>query len=295
MLKKVKKKKIAFSTILNEISNIKNCDYDLMARTIYFKYKINVNEFIQLYNFLRVRKKFNQDTIDFISTVTCYLSSYDYELRVDYNTNLKPLLISFIESDCYDEKDFFTDKNLLEKILEYAFILDYDFYNRFFDVLEEKKNKLQELNIREGKQIINLIDSGILISNDSYREFDFIDYYMNTKLPPKKMVLLLRKYADSDKLILFKMFASRYDNDYVLKESDIERRLSDRTFFNCFADENGNLIEGTGFEISDSDKIFVLEYLKNNNVPITECTYSAGLQRFKNGFFVHKEKKLVLK
>ena len=295
MLKKAKKKKIAFSTILKEISTIKNCDYDLMCKTIYFKYKINVNELIELYNIYRVRKSFNQDTIDYIFNFVHCLTSYDYDLRVEYNTNLKPLLISFIESDCYDVKEFFTDKSLLEKALEYAFILDYNFYNKFFDVIEEKKIKLKDKNIREGKQILNLLNSGILLSDGSYREFDIIDYYMNTKVLPKNMVYILRKYSDLNNILSLKKFAARHDNDFMLKESDIEHRLSDRIFFNCLVDEDGKLIENSGFEVSDSDKMFVLEYLQENNVPITECTYSAGLKRIKNGYFVQKEKQLVLK
>ena len=201
MLKKAKKKKISFSTILKEISTIKNCDYDLIGETIYFKYKINVNELIEIYNIYSVNNQINQDTIDFIINVVNYLNSYDYDFRVEYNTNLKPLLISFIESDCYDVKEFFTDKSLLEKALEYAFILDYNLYNKFFDAIEEKKIKLRNQNISEGKKILNLLNSGIILSDGSCREFDIIDYYMNTKIPPKMLVYILRKYSDLDNFL----------------------------------------------------------------------------------------------
>ena len=163
------------------------------------------------------------------------------------------------------------------------------------DAIEEKKIKLRNQNISEGKKILNLLNSGIILSDGSCREFDIIDYYMNTKIPPKMLVYILRKYSDLDNFLSLKKFAARHDNDFMLKESDIEHRLSDRIFFNCLIDEDGKLIENSGFEISDSDKMFVFEYLQENNVPITECTYSAGLKRIKNGYFVQKEKQLVLK
>lgn len=297
MIKQIKKRKVSFIGVFNEIKVLGNSDS--ISEIIFFKYKLNVSDFIGLYDSMRLKRNFDGDTQFFLSEVIDNLTQFEEKRRDEYFSIYKIVLLEFINGDCFDINEFFKDKGLLQKSLDYAFILDYEFYNLFFEALEKKNNTLMKMNLVAGVEIVRKIEDGVKTEDDSVREFDIIDYYMYTKLAPSKMVLLLKKYANSPNLLFLKKFANKNDNDYPLRKNDIEQRLSDRTVYNCKFDESGKVVPGTGFEISDADKIFILEYLKQNNIPITDLTYAAGLRRFKNGVFKHKEnenvKELIMK
>jgi len=297
MVKKQNKRKVSFYTVFSELKGLDSKDYDLISEIIFFKYKLTVSDFIGLYDSIRLKRNFDDDTQFFLSEVIDNLTQFDEKKRNEYFSIYKIFLLEFVNCDCLDINEFFKDKGLLQKSLDYAFILDYEFYNLFFDALEKKNNTLMKMNLVAGVEIVRKLEDGVKTEDDSVREFDIIDYYMYTKLAPSKMVILLKKYANSPKLLFLKKFACKKYNDYVLRPNDIEKRLADRTIYNCKFDKNGKVIAGTGFEISDDDKIFVLEYLRQNNIPITDLTYAAGLRRFKNGVFKHKEneKELIMK
>ncbi|MBP3840580.1 MAG: hypothetical protein IK997_00480 [Bacilli bacterium] len=299
MLKKVNKKKVSFSTVFTEIKSIDRNNYDLISEIIFFKYKLTTFDFIKLYDSMKLKKKFGLDDQSFLSKVIFYLSKFEEKKIEEYITIYKPLLLGFINSDCLDENEFFKDKNILQKALDYAFIVDFSFYTDFFDVVEKKKDTLMKMNLVAGVEIVKCIETGVENEDGSIREFDIIDYYTYTKLPPIKMVLLLRKYVNSPNLLFLKKFANKNDNDFVLRKNDIERRLADRTVYNCKLDENGKIIPDSGIEISDVDKLFIFDYLRKNNIPVTDLTYAAGLRRFKRGIFKHKEseteKELIMK
>lgn len=299
MLKKVNKRRGSFSTILSDIKKNSGKNSDSIAEILFFKYKLTTYDFKDLYDDMSLKKKFDDETKDFLDEIITSLTYFEEQARYEYLSIYKVGLLDFINSDSLDVKEFFKDRELLQKALEYAFILEYNFYNYFFEVLEKKENTLTKKNLVAGVEIVRNIENGVKIEDGSVREFDIIDYYSYTKLPPNKMVFLLRKYANTPSLLFLKKFAGKNDNDYVLRESDIQKKLDDRTVFNCKFDENGKVIPGTGFEISDADKLFIFDYLRKNNIPVTDLTYSAGLRRFKNGVFKHQEsekvKELIMK
>lgn len=289
MLKKYKKKRSSFKNVFDEI---KNCDnYDEISETIFFKFKLTSYEFYEAYKDIKTKRKFDEKTKNFLDAVVARLRKFEEIKLQSYVSFYRPLLLSFFESDCLEVTEYFKDKKVLEKALEFAYIIDYELYSEFFDVLEKKKIALRKMHLTQGVEIVNAIENGVQMSDGSFRDFDIIDYYTITKLEPKKMVFILRKYSDSPRLLGLKKFANRNENDYKFKKEDIERRLLDRTIFNCEFDDEGRVIPNTGFEISDADKFFVLDFLREIDVPITELTYSAGLRRFRNGVFKHEESK----
>ena len=298
MIKKVNRKSGSFNNLMSELPFINLENPELICQTVYFKYKITVNQFLYLYGEYASKRKYDEGREEFIGKIVTILNKYDSVINKEYNDVLRPMLLKFMDSDCLEINKFFADKKLLEKAVEYALILDYDFYQIFFCELEKKEMMLKQKNIEAGNRIIDEMKSMELEAEENgSREFDLIDYYMNTDLEPKKMVLLLRYNAAAKDLLILKKFASRYVNDYALIDKDIENKLNDRTIYRCQFDEKGEAVPGSGFEISDADKLFVLDYLVNNNIPITECTYSAGLRRFRNGVFTHisdDEKKFVM-
>lgn len=51
-------------------------------------------------------------------------------------------------------------------------------------------------------------------------------------------------------------------------------------------DEEGRIIPGTGREITLEDKNYIIEYLRNNNIPLTNAAYNAAVKRLVLGVLV---------
>ena len=65
------------------------------------------------------------------------------------------------------------------------------------------------------------------------------------------------------------------------KDTDKEGKLNETIKF-AEKDENGKIIEGSYRVITREEKESLLKYLDDNNLPLTEGNYAAGIRRIKN-------------
>ena len=154
----------------------------------------------------------------------------------------------------------------------------------------------------EIEKIACLVTNGIELENGEKRNFDLIDYYECTDIPPKKLYVYI-----SAKRVLFGDL-SRFDisevkkylfkitsNPFLQNPINIENKLSENIEYNCKKDENGKLLPGTGETVTEEERVSLIEYLASNNIPLNEGAYSAGIKRIMNKTFDVKDKEIVNK
>ena len=292
MIDKIKKKRVNYKNMFLSIKEINDYNIDKLGNFLYFECHITIDDYIEHLNkIMESNTPFSKETYSTLMSFTMELEEYDQNLREEYISIYKPLLYHFLNTN------FYSYNEELKKAIKMAFVLDRKYYDNFFYTIEEKKKKEHFLNIANGLEINDKIRTGIEMEDGRIREFDLIDYYMHTNIKPRSLLYILISNTNPKNLLPFKKFAPRYEHDFKLDEEWIKRKLKDRVIYGCKLDENKEIIENSGTEISETDKLFIIEYLKEHNVPITECTYMAGLIRFKKGVFKHKEdtpsKKLI--
>ena len=299
-------------------------EYLKMYKEIIEKYKTNVNEVgeVVILKYGLTFKRYKNNVLT--SSFTNALTEEDYTtlslmIRVveDYEKNIinvdlplsNKLIESYISSKYLNVKDYCDSNNLSEEVFERAknivFLYDRDKYNILVNEQKQKDKSRNKQITEEAENIIGLIKNGVTLENGEKREFDLIDYYECTSIPPKKMPVYINKKImttdiDQFQLLYLKKFLNRYNNNpFVFNPINVNDKLSAINIYDCKKDENGRLIPGTGKTISENEKIALIEYLVNNKIPLIEGTYDAGIKRIKNNTFgINEEQKnnsLVLK
>lgn len=206
------------------------------------------------------------------------------------------LIDSYISSDSVDAKSYCEANNMDAETFERAKRL-VNLYNKEKNAVLNKEQKVKDLIRRKMiseqiEKIAGLITNGIELENGEKRNFDLIDYYECTDIPPKKLYVYisakrvlfgdLNHYDISEvKKYLFKITS----NPFLQNPINIESKLSETIEFNCKKDENGKLLSGTGETVTEAERISLIEYLASKNLPLIEGTYNAGIKRIMNKTF----------
>ena len=156
------------------------------------------------------------------------------------------------------------------------------FNNNVLVALDMIKNGIEENGI---KREFDLLDYNMLFSN---KYFDEINKYDNGI---RHITNIARKMLSSKDYILFKRSICKYQAGVINNERIIDYILEDRTEYDCKKDENGNLIKGTGYTVSQEIKEKIINYLINNNIPTNIKTYKVALKRYLNNTLVMEEDK----
>lgn len=142
---------------------------------------------------------------------------------------------------------------------------------------EQQKNRFAVIseNIRK---IVECIKKGIQ-ENDRIRDFDIIDYYLITKLNFYEIERISKSILSSEEMRCLKTFITK---NKMIKPIDVNQIMNEKNIVGVQTDEKGNLIEGTGREITVEEKQEVINYLHQNDIPINTKTYRVALKRYIN-------------
>lgn len=130
------------------------------------------------------------------------------------------------------------------------------------------------------KVLANYIMNGIVIDSQ-LKPFDYIDLYLvfegkiniNTYVGTMKGLTAPEKTALSEFLAPFK-YQVRFNKESFLK-SYYEVNLQ--------KDQDGNLIPGSGYVLSDEDKIAIIEFMEQNNMPKLDILLKTVINRYLDG------------
>lgn len=203
----------------------------------------------------------------------------------------------FINSEFESAEDFCNEYNInINKFKTYINIVkeqDSNLYNLYVKKTTLVKQKNYAIIISICKKIIDNIKNGVS-ENGEIRPFDLLDYYRITTYDRTTILKVLKDVAPSDAK-LFITFLRKYSNSILLDARKIKEILNSKQVIGIEFDKDGNPIVGSGHEITIEEKEYVINYLKDNNIPLYDDVYNITLRRYINGNLVLEEDSLETK
>lgn len=203
------------------------------------------------------------------------------------------IIKKYIDGQYDNINQFCEDMNLskrhFDKYLELVKNNDEQLYNDYLEHIENKKNKAYEKLLTNSLIVIDLIKNGV-VENGTKREFDLVDYYKYLPLGFDKQLRMVRDSINQDDYKLLCVYAGSIKNEQLLSDAEIENLYNMKNVVNVKLDEENNIIPGSGREITKEEKQNLINYLEDNNIPVTNKSYNAIYRRWLSGNLVLEEK-----
>ena len=126
--------------------------------------------------------------------------------------------------------------------------------------------------VERAKMIADLIQTGIENENGEIRQFDILDYYQIINISPKRLfdttVDSLFECCSIEEIKSFNSFAIKSIND---KKISVESILSIKHML---------LVNGEIREVTDEEKLNVINFLISNKIRLTNDVYSTALKKY---------------
>lgn len=218
---------------------------------------VSLRKKLAIYGYKKAKVKNNHyDFVD--SLVECFIAKrYISELVNKYNNNMELFCkAKGIKQNC---------------ISHYLYVLKkYDrlFYEKYKE--NAKKNE-EEKNLEIAKKIMYLIKYGIATNDGMIRNFNILDYYLITDMSFYKAFTYIKKFKNIEDIEIAREFFEKHK--FVSPTSE-NLLLKARLILN---------VNNVQSEISYEEKAKAITYLKENNIPLSEPTYSIALKRILSG------------
>lgn len=129
--------------------------------------------------------------------------------------------------------------------------------------------------LERAKEIVKLLHVGVENEDGEVRKFNILDYYKIINISPKTLYEttaadLREEYSDSE-VNNFRSFALRSLSDTKL------------TIKAIMEVKHSVMVNNELREITDYEKTSVIQYLKNNKLPLTADVYAITLKEYLNG------------
>ena len=183
--------------------------------------------------------------------------------------------------------EFCKRNNISErKFYEYLKIVQ-EFDPNLYDLYIQKTNLLKSQRfskiLSQLRLVITLIKNGIEEYGKN-RNFDVIDYYMICNISFDSALKISKdNLAKEDYIILLKFIKQNISASKAIP-SCINQIMKEKVIISCQRDNKGNIIPGTEIIFSNDEKEKLINYLKENEIPINLKTYNTIYKRYKDGF-----------
>lgn len=290
-------KYIHYSVALSIIENTN--DYNLLKEIVRNNInsltKINISTYIYTYKaFLS-----NKEKIALAELLTDKINDIKDKIINDEKMRKQQVKETNLISE-YTNIDFslflLPDIKNIDEFCDMFHISRYEF-NKYLSVLEKDNNKLylkikDKLNNLKKQRyavlnhkvsfIVDSIINGIKKEDDSIREFEILDYFLNTKLDFKDFINI---YNDKDSNTL-KALKTFFAKNKLTSKININQELSGKTIF---------MINNNPYEVTKEEKLKVINFLKDKEIPLYTKVYKQALKRYVNGDLILEDDKTLIK
>ncbi len=290
-------KYIHYSVALSIIENTN--DYNLLKEIVRNNInsltKINISTYIYTYKaFLS-----NKEKIALAELLTNKINNIKDKIINDEKMRKQQVKETNLISE-YTNIDFslflLPDIKNIDEFCDMFHISRYEF-DKYLTVLEKDNNKLylkikDKLNNLKKKRyavlnnkvsfIVDSIINGIKKEDDSIREFEILDYFLNTKLDFKDFINI---YNDKDSNTL-KALKTFFAKNKLTSKININQELSGKTIF---------MINNNPYEVTKEEKLKVINFLKDKEIPLYTKVYKQALKRYVNGDLILEDDKTLIK
>jgi len=268
-------KLITSESVIKYLSNIQ-IEIDIIKEYLdnyikIFKSSLTDNEKQQL-------KKSIEDKFE-IYTTWKHLQEFEKKRKIEKKNEKKltPKDFLLLYLNGVDSKDNFCKKkeisslkfdNMLNSLKE----TDITLYEKIKEkLLLEQKELEKTINII--RKIIYQIKHGI--EEENYREFDLLDYYMNTKLSFKEVKTICKNYLTKEEYAIFISFTVKNRSISLTTKVTEEYLLKQEFGFRIKIDDGSSYMH---FATND-EKLEVINKLKEMEVPLYYSLFQIALQR----------------
>ena len=209
---------------------------------------------------------------------------------VNKNTNEETLLekkfiaiandtiTDMINSSCIDTLGYIRANCLNNEIIKF-YIYEISKYNK------ELYKKYKNWESKREKRLERLDKEYELLNNEirTNKSFDIIDYYSITGVSVSEIARYYQSYNDSLNIEMLRRFFDKYDPVQKSNKTKIEEILNEKYFYGIKFDENKNMIEGSGKELTEKEKRLIVKTLENNKIVVNKDTYNCARRRYITG------------
>lgn len=173
--------------------------------------------------------------------------------------------------------DFLNKKEITKKEFSDALasISEYDteLHKKYMDHINQKQSERYAVLVSKTDLILSLMKNGIVNEETNVKkEFDILDYYINTNLTPEQFLEISKKQYKRNDLVLIRTFFAKNK----IKNSE-EKIIREAKF----------IINSV--EITDEQKDIVINYLKQIKAPINTKIFRLALRRYLNNELILEE------
>ena len=148
-----------------------------------------------------------------------------------------------------------------------------EMHNEYIELLNRNKTLESEKYAALALQMEKMIESGV-DEQDYIREFDILDYYMIAKTDPKYFVTSASKSLEKESQILNLRVVLSKSYHFIKKAPFNEKKELNA--------QNRVLVNGEERLITKEEKQEFIDYLRDNDIPVTNYTYQTMKLRFIN-------------
>lgn len=186
------------------------------------------------------------------------------------------IIKEYILSDAINSRSYISNGNTTENIFRRALITvkEYypDIYKEYLDREKENETEIKEQFNKQILSVLSLLKNGVETESGLIRQFDIIDYFTITRVPPRNIHRYFRLYVSGEDFNNLGSFITQNKNPSVI---DLKKLKPIRYVINK---------DGVEKELTDKDKEIVIEYLKSEGIPLLSSTFSAAIKRYNSGF-----------
>lgn len=181
------------------------------------------------------------------------------------------ILKKYVNYDSSNKTKFRKENDLTTHELNKSFKLVKELKPDLYEELKHKKNNyIEDIcsdRLYKASIMLELMDDEMLNKNGTIRDFDLLDYYGLADINVKQFFDSVKNKLELDEISKFSGLLTAEQHDFKVKPADI---LSMKHQF---------LIKDGIREITKEEKKVVMEYLSNNNVPLTNELYQIAIKR----------------
>lgn len=209
-----------------------------------------IQKSIQIPIAINIVKQFIEDNDSYSTSIFCQKNNIDRKEFDDYILLVKEV----------DENLFYLCKSKIENNQKrrYAIIT-----NKIEVIVKYLKTGVEEYGI--------------------IRPFDLIDYYKETNFSFQDFLKLSKSSVSQSDYRLLKRFFDQNSSGIVNTPSIIPQIMSEKVVINYQKDKKGMPIPGTEEVFSNEEKEKLINYLKQNKIPINLKTYGIVFRRYRCG------------
>lgn len=259
---KIKQELVKFISSYNISDDVKN---NLINKVeIYHDYLVNNRKMAQEKKKEEEQDKYIKENLETARSIINEYINSQYEDIVTYCDNIN------------------LDKKMFDKYLNLIKENDEKIYNNYLEHEERVKKQQHDDLVFRALKVIDMMKNGV-DQNGIKKEFDLIDYYRYLPLGFDRMLRIVRDSINIEDYKLLGSYIETVKTDRELSENEINCIYNTKTITGIQFDEEKKIIPGTGREITKEEKQNIINYLKVNNIPVTNKTYNIIYKRWLSG------------